>query len=71
MKFKCGMTKEERLAYSKGKENREAYLKAWHPFYPWWPREVTEGDCRCFEWIERRGYKCWDEWGWEYRLPVK
>ena len=60
MKFKCGMTSEER---------KEKFT--WKPFYPWWPRQIAPGDCRCFEWIERQydtnGYDNW----WNYRLPPK
>lgn len=60
MKFKCYNTKEE-----------NTFLSQWHPYYPWRPRMVDDGTCRCFEWIERKGYWCYDDWEWEYRLPPK
>lgn len=61
MKFDCGPTYEEVI---------EARSK-WHPFFAIWPRRVGPHDCRCFEWIERKGtfHSNWaDEyWVWEYR----
>jgi hypothetical protein len=33
----------------------EERIGAWRPFFAIWPREVSEGQYRFFEWIERRG----------------
>lgn len=68
MKIDCGMTREE----------RDAYLKKWHPFFAILPRRVGSRDCRFLERIERRGrieWKCTlssypfsvQVWKWEYR----
>ena len=61
MKFDCGPTWAEK---------RER-LKNWHPFFAIWPRRVGSRDCRCFEWIERKGtfslVRMHSFWRWEYR----
>jgi hypothetical protein len=62
MKFDCGETCQER---------RER-LETWHRFYAIWPRRIDSHDCRCFEWIERKGIFMifdWEDcyWIWEYR----
>lgn len=48
MKFNCGETSEAR-------RDKWAAIERWHPFFAIWPREVAPGDCRAFEWIERKG----------------
>lgn len=71
MRFKCGETEAEAAARRKRAEDAHEKLFNWHSFYPWWPRQVTPGDCRCFEWIERRRQEVdyGDSYGeiWEYR----
>ena len=75
MKFNCGPTWEEKQELRK---IEEAKLKEWHPFFAIIPKRVGSHDCRCFEWIERKGVKhegfwcsaanyipSW--WIWEYR----
>lgn len=59
MKFDCGETYAEECAK----------LKIWHKFYPWFPRRIGSHDCRCFEWIERKGTTGYGgDWSWEYRI---
>ena len=60
MKFDCGETWEE----------KSIRLSKWHRFFAIWPRRVADHDCRCFEWIERRGV-FWDGWDWEYRAILQ
>ncbi len=73
MKFNCGPTREEKNAAYDAEQKR---LQDWHDFYAIIPRQVGSHDCRCFEVIERKGYKfkirtihgfLSDKWEWEYR----
>ena len=69
MRFKCGKNLQERAE----ELNRLQALRDWHHFYAILPREVAAGDCRAFEWIERRyvdGYYA-EESYWEYREALK
>lgn len=52
-------------------------LGKWHPFFPWFPRQVDvvngRAVCVAFQWIERRGVYVdglrHSYWAWHYRLP--
>lgn len=80
MKLNCGFSKEERVADKiRRSQEEDAWRAEWHRFYAIWPRRVGLCDCRCFEWIERRGVysKPWigrisgtihdGNWSYEYR----
>jgi hypothetical protein len=54
MKIKCGPTQAEIDKRAHSAALRKWAIGQWHDFYPIWPRQVAKGDCRCFEWIERR-----------------
>lgn len=65
MRFKCGKSQAEHDAAILKERAERARVEAWHRFYPIWPRKVARGDCRSFEWIERR--YVWSRDYWVYR----
>lgn len=68
MKFKCEKTEEEYEAALSAK--REKYGN-WHRRFAWLPIRVDRGDCRVFEFVERRCEVMRDMsmpwWGVKYR----
>lgn len=62
MRFKCGKTQAELDALILAQREYRAATSRWHKFYPIFPRRVARGDCRAFEYIERRYDWDWDRW---------
>jgi len=58
MRFKCGPNEAElrRKRESKAlkREGKVNHLRNWHRFFTLIPRQVSPGDCRWLEYIERR-----------------
>lgn len=76
MKFKCGLTKEEKEAKRKKRKRSLDELRQWHGWFAWYPVTVGDADCRWLEIVWRRlvpskslcfgeGY-VYHEDGWEY-----
>ena len=65
MKFDCGPTFDERI------QVRHERLSHWHRIFVLRPRRLGPRDCRCLEYIERKGVYCHGRehawWSWEYR----
>lgn len=59
MKFKCGYTRDERLAREAARRAEQKRIEDWHRIFAIMPHQVAEGDCRWLEYIERK--LIWEE----------